>query len=41
MFQNELLVHGKGGMKCPNCGSILLKTKINGRGTHYCEKCQK
>ena len=41
LFQNELLVHGKGGEKCPNCGCILLKTKINGRGTHYCEKCQK
>ena len=41
LFQNELLVHGKGGQKCPVCGNILLKTKINGRGTHYCEKCQK
>ena len=41
LFQNELLVHGKGGSKCPKCNSTLLKTKINGRGTHYCEKCQK
>ena len=41
LFQNELLVHGKGGSECPKCHSILLKTKINGRGTHYCEKCQK
>lgn len=41
LFQNELLVHGKGGEKCPSCGSVLLKTKINGRGTHYCDKCQK
>ena len=36
LFQNELLVHGKGGSPCPNCGNILLKTKIGGRGTHYC-----
>lgn len=41
LFQNELLVHGKGGSNCPKCGNVLLKTKINGRGTHYCEKCQK
>ena len=41
LFQNELLVHGKGGSPCPKCGNILLKTKIGGRGTHYCEKCQK
>ena len=41
LFQNELLVHGKGGSPCPNCGTKLEKTKINGRGTHYCSKCQK
>lgn len=41
LFQNELLVHGKGGERCPVCNSILVKVKINGRGTHYCEKCQK
>ena len=41
LFQNKLLVHGKGGSPCPKCGNILLKTKIGGRGTHYCEKCQK
>jgi len=41
LFQNELLVHGKAGMPCPKCGAILLKTKIGGRGTHYCPDCQK
>lgn len=41
LFQNELLVHGKAGEPCPKCGEILLKTKIGGRGTHYCENCQK
>ena len=41
LFQNKLLVHGKGGSKCPVCGNILIKTKIGGRGTHYCDKCQK
>lgn len=41
LFQNELLVHGKSGQKCPDCGTILEKTRIGGRGTTYCPKCQK
>lgn len=41
LFQNCLLVHGKSGEKCPNCGEIILKTRINGRGTSYCKNCQK
>ncbi len=41
LFQNELLVHGKAGEKCPVCKTIIEKTKIGGRGTHYCPKCQK
>jgi len=41
LFQNELLVHGRAGEVCPNCGDIILKTRIGGRGTHYCSKCQK
>ena len=41
LFQNELLVHGKGGNPCPNCGTTLEKTRIGGRGTSYCKKCQK
>ena len=39
LFQHELLVHGK--KVCPNCSKGLLKIKINGRGTYYCEVCQK
>lgn len=39
-FQGSLLVHNKEGEKCPSCGSIILKTKVNGRGTYYCPKCQ-
>ena len=41
LFQNKLLVHQKLGEKCPNCGDIIKKIKINGRGTYYCTKCQK
>lgn len=41
LFQHELKVHGKGGEPCPVCGTTLEKTKIGGRGTNYCKKCQK
>ncbi|XMB85664.1 DNA-formamidopyrimidine glycosylase [Mycoplasmatota bacterium WC44] len=40
-FQNELLVHGKVGENCPECGEIIAKIKVNGRGTYYCDNCQK
>ena len=38
-FQNELLVHTK--EECPHCHKKITKVKINGRGTYYCENCQK
>ena len=41
LFQNELLVHGKSGSSCPVCGCIIEKTRIGGRGTSFCSKCQK
>lgn len=40
LFQQELNVHSRGGEKCPVCGSKIIKVKIGGRGTYYCEKCQ-
>ena len=39
--QSYLLVHTREGEKCSICGSIILKTRVNGRGTYYCPKCQK
>ena len=41
LFQNELLVHGKKNGLCPNCGYKIINIKVNGRGTYYCENCQK
>ncbi|MEE3343639.1 MAG: DNA-formamidopyrimidine glycosylase [Bacilli bacterium] len=41
MFQQELNVHTKEGEKCPRCGNIIKKIKVGGRGTYYCDKCQK
>lgn len=39
-FQNNLYVHNHEKDKCPNCNTIIIKTKINGRGTYYCPNCQ-
>lgn len=41
LFQQELNVHTKEGEKCPKCGNIIIKIKVGGRGTYYCESCQK
>lgn len=29
------------GQKCPVCGTTIEKTRVAGRGTHFCPKCQK
>ena len=39
--QDSLLVHTKEGCNCPRCGNIIIKIKINGRGTYYCPTCQR
>lgn len=40
LFQQYLLVHTKKGEPCPVCGTIIVKDKVAGRGTYFCEKCQ-
>ena len=40
-YQKEVLVYGREGEPCFNCGSALVKEKIAGRGTYYCSGCQK
>ena len=39
-FQDHLKVYGRKNEKCYYCNNTILKTKVNGRGTHYCKKCQ-
>ena len=29
------------GQPCPRCGTAIIKTRVAGRGTHTCPKCQK
>lgn len=40
-YQKYLRVYDRAKMKCAKCKSLILKTRIAGRGTHYCPKCQK
>lgn len=40
-FQLQLKVHGKSNEKCQVCGTVIEKTKVGGRGTYYCKKCQR
>ena len=38
-FQLELKVHAQ--KNCPVCGNPIRKIRVGGRGTYYCERCQK
>ena len=40
LFQNDLYVHQREKEKCRICNSIIEKTRIGGRGTYFCPKCQ-
>src|SRR5436305_3741193 len=39
--QEKLLVYGRGGEPCLRCGTPLQATRLAGRGTVYCRKCQR
>lgn len=39
-FQMALAVYAREGQPCRRCGTLLEKTRVAGRGTHYCPKCQ-
>lgn len=40
-FENHLKVHRREGKPCYDCGTIIKKEKVGGRGTYYCPKCQR
>lgn len=40
-FSRFLRAYGRGGQKCHKCGQVIKKVKLAGRGTSYCENCQK
>jgi len=39
--QEKLLVYGRSGEPCIKCGTPLQGTRLAGRGTVYCRKCQR
>lgn len=41
MFQQSLLVYGRKGEPCVNCGTEIIRFVVGGRGTHICPRCQK
>ncbi len=40
-FTKYLKVFGKKGQPCPTCTEPISKSRVAGRGTHFCVKCQK
>jgi len=39
-FAQQLLVYGKSGAPCPNCGSIIRQRRIGQRSSFFCVHCQ-
>ncbi|MCX6812004.1 MAG: bifunctional DNA-formamidopyrimidine glycosylase/DNA-(apurinic or apyrimidinic site) lyase [Candidatus Berkelbacteria bacterium] len=39
--QEHFQVYSREGQKCFGCDNIVKKIRLNGRGTHFCEGCQK
>lgn len=40
-LENFAEVFRREGQECRRCGETILKTRVAGRGTHYCPHCQK
>lgn len=40
-YMNFARVFRRDGQTCPRCSTTIIKTKVAGRGTHTCPKCQK
>lgn len=34
-------VHGREGQPCQRCGTTIIKTRVDGRGTYLCPRCQR
>ena len=40
-MQDEFRVYGRDGEPCGRCRTPIAKTRVGGRGTHYCPRCQR
>ena len=41
MFQQNLMVHKKEGEECKICHHPIIRIKLGGRSTYFCQNCQK
>jgi formamidopyrimidine-DNA glycosylase len=39
-MQEEFKVYGQDGLPCPRCRTPIAKTRVAGRGSWYCPRCQ-
>ncbi|AET60004.1 formamidopyrimidine/5-formyluracil/ 5-hydroxymethyluracil DNA glycosylase [Paenibacillus terrae HPL-003] len=39
-FQHQLQIYGRSVKPCVNCGTLIEKSVVAGRGTHHCPVCQ-
>jgi len=39
-MQDEFRAYGRDGLRCYRCGATITKTRVGGRGTWYCPRCQ-
>ena len=39
-MQEEFRVYGRDGEPCPRCRTTITKTRVGGRGTWFCPRCQ-
>jgi formamidopyrimidine-DNA glycosylase len=39
-MQDEFRVYGRDGDPCPRCRTPIAKTRVGGRGTWFCPRCQ-
>ena len=39
-MQDEFRVYDRAGLPCLRCGTPIAKTRIAGRGTWFCPRCQ-
>ena len=40
-MQAEFRVYGRDGRPCPRCATPIAKTRVGGRGTWFCPRCQR
>jgi formamidopyrimidine-DNA glycosylase len=39
-YQGEIAVYSRSGEPCPVCGEAIQRTRVGGRSTHFCGRCQ-